>query len=420
MKKVLLILNICLAISISTAKADTLTLESVIRSAIEESALYELEGNYGEMVRLQDAYAKSYNYPQLFVSGQYTYQSDVVTFPENPMFSYPEIPKNQGRAAIEIAQVIYNGGKTKSIADVERQQVRAEEIKLHVDYDEIKKGATRMYYGVLMAREKLKMLEQTLEEFQRQRRTFASRVENGVGLPGDLYRFDLMIIQRKSEIIEAKATKNVTEALLSDITGMDIASAQLLEADFTWPEVNLKSNDLLYMDQLTAVMDERIRGLNATNKPQLSAFLQGGVGQPNPFNFMNTDWDLFYIGGIKFRWEIFDFNRNKYNKELLHIKKMELHQRRSFLESSKSRELMSKRADLDQKKAQLSLDREGVQLQESICRLAETQYEEGVLTASLYLDEINKLNNMKIMVGLRELQLNQLIVEANLIAGTEL
>ncbi len=50
--------------------------------------------------------------------------------------------------------------------------------------------------------------------------------------------------------------------------------------------------------------DENLRLTRLKLYPQLSAFFQGGMGQPNPMNLLSTSLSPYYFTGLRLTWTI--------------------------------------------------------------------------------------------------------------------
>jgi len=57
--------------------------------------------------------------------------------------------------------------------------------------------------------------------------------------------------------------------------------------------------------------------INSNYYPKVFAFAKLGYASPNPNNFFETDFSTFYNLGIRLKFEIYDWGKNKRTKEIL-------------------------------------------------------------------------------------------------------
>ena len=178
---ILIALNICI-----TAYADTLTLKQLIEAAVAYNSTGKHEKSYGEIAKLREKIALSYKLPQISLNGQLTYQSDVVSFSENPMFQGPEIPKLQGKSYFELSHVIYNGNKSEIMASIDLENVKSDQLNWEKELENLTDRLEELYFNTLLLTKRQDILSQTLEENRRQRNTLVNLVDNGLRSQVDL------------------------------------------------------------------------------------------------------------------------------------------------------------------------------------------------------------------------------------------
>ena len=144
--------------------------------------------------------------------------------------------------------------------------------------------------------------------------------------------------------------------------------------------------------------------LKAGNLPKLGAFIQGGYGQPG-LNMFTIGFSPFYIGGLRFSWNISGIytQKNNFNKLELSKKTVDV-QKETFLFNNS---LITKQQQNDIVKLQstLSNDDEIIQLRVNIKKAATAKMENGTSSVSDLIREINAENQARQLKSLHEIQL---------------
>jgi outer membrane protein TolC len=158
---------------------------------------------------------------------------------------------------------------------------------------------------------------------------------------------------------------------------------------------SLRLSDSIRRPELAAY-DLQVKGyaeqLELTRRnlfPSVSAFFQGGLGQPNPVNFLSTSLSGYYLTGLRLTWTI--GNSYTYKKDrLISQNNQELirNQRNTFLFNTEQT-MRQENADIRKYRELMKSDDEIVRLRESVDKSSAAQLENGVLSANDYLLDVN-------------------------------
>ena len=393
----------------------TFTIEECVNAAVEQSGLAGFDQNFSEIASLHKQIADSYKLPVLQLSGQYTYQSEVVSLPDNPVFSTPEIPKNQGKVYLEAQQVLYNGKRATKSGALEQGNVEIQKKEWERDMEQLEDAVRELYYALLLSRKQVDILGRTAEETSRQREIVAVWVENGIKSAIDLYKFDLLLLQQKRTISESRSRVKQLSVQMEGITGLDITGAKLQEPKNVWPDKpsSWETNEVQLLGLQQTKLDLQHDLLASSRSPVVGLFLQAGVGQPHPLNFFNTDLSGYYLGGIRLNWTIWDFNKTTSSLRINQVYREQLDHRRDFLNDKNDREYVMKSQQYEELQELMVLDQQTVNLQQKITDLSLQQFEEGLISSTQYLDEKTRMDLALIQMEMRELQIGKIIYEAN-------
>src|SRR6185312_12946676 len=142
--------------------------------------------------------------------------------------------------------------------------------------------------------------------------------------------------------------------------------------------------ELKTFDLQTQSYVEQQRLTRIALNPQLNAFFQGGLGKPNPVNFLSTQLSGYYLTGLRLTWNfggLYTYHKdkliNRNNQEMVQA------ERNTFLFNT-SVTLRQQNADIVRYQQLIQSDNEIVNLRDSIKQTSAVQLQNGVITANDY------------------------------------
>jgi outer membrane protein TolC len=111
------------------------------------------------------------------------------------------------------------------------------------------------------------------------------------------------------------------------------------------------------------------------------------------------------MAGLKLNLNIFDWNKTRTEKQSLEINKEIIDTQKETFELNNNLELVKLKSEIDKIDALISTDNEIIALREDILKTAESQLNNGVITASAYIIEFTNLYEAKSNLNLHETQL---------------
>jgi outer membrane protein TolC len=258
-----------------------------------------------------------------------------------------------------------------------------------------------------------------LKELNDQYLIIKSRAQNGVILFSAADSFKKQILEIEQQILSTQLDREAVLIMLGKWIGQPINPTSKLnvpEVDIT-PATELNRPELRLFDQQHLYL-ETMKGLsNAKRRPVVSAFAQAGVGQPNAFNLLETDFSDFYIVGVKLQWKLLDFGNAKREKGIYTANQEIVQTKKQDLENNLDRMLDKEKADIKKLNLLIEKDKELVALQNNIVRRSFTQLENGVITPQDYLSELNSRTQLELTNQIHEVQLQQAQINYLTISG---
>ncbi len=355
--------------------------------------------------------------PQISVGAQATLQSDVTEFPEafNNLLALAGVDMkglshDQYKVQLDISQTIWDGGYSKAQREAVKAQAEVSRLTLDKDIDALKTRINQMYFGILVMEENIRtslymdtLMTANLEIVE-------SAVRNGTALASDTDNIRVELLSLRQQRRQLESAVRTYKDMLAIMIGRRIEDGEV----FDKPEVVLVDTSLNKRTELL-LFDARIREIELQKKmldvavmPKFAFFAQGWYGKPglNIFDDMVYDrmsWNG--IAGITFKWNISGFYTRKND-----LRSIDLSQRSVELQ----RDAFKWNSDLQQTQIQNEIDRmyemkasddEIVRLRESVRKVSESKYRNGIITVNDLLRDIMNENKAKVERSRHELEL---------------
>lgn len=357
--------------------------------------------------------------PQVSINGQATYQSEVTSVDVPiPGIKIDAPEKDQYKLTADINQLIYDGGATRQQKTLQELNATANDQQVEVELYKLKDRINQLYLSVLLVDEQVKQVDLVKADIQTGIKRVEAQVQNGVAFKSNLNILKAELIKNDQRIIELKANKRTLLETLGLFMGKDIAEDVVLEkpvpaaarsASIVRPELKL------YNDQL-AVLAHQNKLISARNLPKTSLFVQGGYGRPG-LNMLKNEFDLFYIGGIRFNWALAGLYTSNNDRKLIKLSQdMVNTQRETFLLNTNT-EIKKQANEINKLNDLISSDNEIIDLRKSVTEASKAQLENGVITSSDYLREVNAEDQSRQSLILHQIQLLQAQINYETIIG---
>lgn len=356
--------------------------------------------------------------PQINLSGQATYQSDVtqVNIPISTIHIDP-MSKDQYKIVADVSQLIYDGGITKQQKQIQQFNATTENQKIEVELYKLKERVTQVYLSVLLIDEQLKQTELLKSDINTGIKKVQAQVDNGVAFKSNVNVLKAQLLQTNQKQIELAATRKGLIDVLSVLMQQPIPYSAQLEKPATAnmadavarPELNL-------LDTQDKLVAQQFSLIKAKNQPKASLFVQGGYGKPG-LNMLKNSFDAFAIGGVRFNWNLGNLYTEKREKQLITLSQQTIQVQKENLLLSINSQAKQQQAEIDKMNELIKTDADIIELRESVKKSANAQLENGVITANDYLREVNAEDQARQALILHKIQLLQSQINLQLIKG---
>jgi outer membrane protein TolC len=403
---------------------DTLDLQYCYSKARELSPLKKQELLNKSIHELNYQNSGSSYLPKLYINGKASYQSEVITIPGLSMVpEFPIIPKEQFNVSINLQQNLYDGGLSKHSRQIDESQLVIAEMDLETQLYRLNETINSIYFAILNLQEGLKILDKSLENLISQRKLIESRVKNGVILESNLFNIEKQILTIEQDIISVESDRNVMCKMLSEWIGQDVTDNTILlipDSPGLDQPLGINRPEMGLFESQRNLLDAQYGISNINRTPKIWAFAQGGIGQPNPMNFFEVTPETYYIFGIQLNWDIYDWGQTSRKKQVFEMQKAIVDTRQQDFERNLNIGMIKEYKEIEKLKEILYKDTQIIELQEMIVKSSFSELENGVITSTEYLIELNTLIQAQIKRAQHELGLSHTYVNIYTSTGNNL
>lgn len=420
---------ICLAPEILISQK-AVTLKECYDAARNRNSLSKEKDIYNSIWRLRDENLSKNWLPTVDANGSFVYNSEVADI-SNALGSLPipgigdaikPLPNEQYRITVDINQVIYDGGVTKNTRAFEIADLKINEMQTESDLYKLRGQINNYYFSLLLISRQNELLKSYLEIVSKKLSAMQSALDNGVITRSDVDVLTSEKIRLEQQLGEIEIRQAALLRILTDLTGIQIDSSTELilpafkeevSGDLSRPELQLFD---LRKEQLAA-------GKKLTESkrlPKAFGFATIGYGNPPGNNFFRDEFASYYVLGAGIKWNIFDWNKGKNDKNVISLQQNIIDARKTDLTDNLNRQLESKKAEISGLTSQLASDSELIVIRKRITASAESQYDNGTITATDYLNEMNSERQALINNEIHKISLAMAQIEYLNISGNEI
>ncbi len=403
----------------------TVTLWQCYDSAAAVTPLSGEKDLYSRMTALRDQNLASAWLPSLDLGGSFAWQSDVVDMSELlssipvPPGSLPSIPHEQYRATLDVSQVIWDGGVTRSARAVEQVVSELNMQQNEADIYRLREQVNNYFFPLLLTRSQLEVTRLLVAELDARIGEASSGVENGAvpAVTLDVLRAEK--IRAEQVVSELNRRCEALVSALEQITGIEgLEDAELLlpEPVITGDEAP-DNPELRLFDVRQRQLEMSMGLLKSQRMPKAFGFAQAGYGSPPGNNFLSENPDFYYSLGAGIKWNIFDWNKNSNERKSLAMQQQLLGIKKSAAEESLQRLLTVRLSEIRALREAAGRDDELIGLRKKISGVAASQLNNGTITASQYLAELNSEKQAVIAAEARRISIARAEVDYIYITG---
>jgi outer membrane protein TolC len=431
MKKIVLILLIAISLGPNRLQAQRiLTLKDCYDHAMTSNALAGEKTGYSDISKLKDENLVRGWLPTLDANGSLVYNSSVIDL-SGVLGSLPipgianaikPLPHEQYKITLDINQVIYDGGAIKGARELEKADLSVNQKQTETDMYKLRGEINNYYFNLLLLARQKELLNTYLEIIEKQISSMQSGINNGVIIKSDIDILTSEKINIQQELAENEIRKTSFIKVLSNLTGLEIDTTTIFIVPAPKDELSneLLRPELQLFDLRKGQLGAGLKVIESSRMPKAFGFATFGYGNPPGSNFFKNEFSPYYIVGATLKWNIFDWNRSKNEKQIISFQQSLIENRKKDLTDNLNRLLVSKNAEIISLKALIDRDNELIALRKKITASSKSQYQNGTVTATEYLNQLNSERQALINNEIHKINLSMARIEYLNISGKEI
>jgi outer membrane protein TolC len=288
---------------------------------------------------------------------------------------------------------------------MEEMNGAVEDQKLAVELYQVKNRVNELFFGILLLQEQAAQNELVKQDIAAGIKKTQASIANGIALKsaGDVLQAELLRADQR--LIELQSSQQTYKDMLALFINAAIDDSTVFERPamaagketINRPELSLYT---LQKQSIALSCDL----LAARRKPKVELFVQGGYGRP-ALNMLENEFNLYYIGGIRFSWLLSGFYTFGREKQILALRQQGLDvQQETFLFNT-GLTLRQHAAEIVKLQRLIAVDEEIIGLRQKVKQTASLQLGEGAITPTDYIREVNAEDQARQNLVLHQTQL---------------
>jgi outer membrane protein TolC len=342
--------------------------------------------------------------PQFQLFGRATLQSDAMTLDLVPLNMSVEIPRDQYQAYLQLNQVVWDGGQIRSAKKTIQAATEVQRKQNEVDIYAVRGRVNDLFFGIILYDSQIEQIKVNLQELQRNLDKVISYEELGFANESDIVAVKVEQITAEQHIIQLITMREAFVAMLGAFMGEELApNITLQKPDIVAIQENNNRLELQLFDASVQAQKIQNSQILTKNMPKVGLFVQGGYSRPG-LNMFNTDGKMYAIGGVQFNWGFGNLYTVKNEKRIIenNINAIEINRKLFLL--NQTIQAKQQNAIAEQYRKILVSDDEIIQMRETIYRASEAKTENGTMSVTDLMRDLNIEHAAKAQKIVHEIQ----------------
>jgi outer membrane protein TolC len=313
--------------------------------------------------------------PQLSVSGIGAY-----IFGGMPSFGPASGESNNNTKFIgfgQLNQLIWDGGASKSMKEISRQQSSVEKAGVDVQMHELKERISQLYFGILLIDEQIKQIDIQITALERNSERVKLLSRNGLALiteADELQAEVLKVKQRKTEFqFSRKSYLNMLSLFLAtqleDSVKFVRPQETIVDSKNSRPELSVFESQRKLIDAQYSINSVKLM-------PKVGLLGAGFLITPG-INLGSKEKSTLALAGLNLSWELGGLYTNSNNKNLRQVNLDKIQSQQETFLFNTSVQSKQSTVEIEKYRAILQSDEEIVKLRKKITESYQLQYNNG-------------------------------------------
>lgn len=360
--------------------------------------------------------------PQLSFAAQATWQTEVPSFPNalagmlaQQGIDMPGMNKDQYKAALELNQTLWDGGKSEADKRIARAEAAEQARSADVDLYALQGRVDNLFFGILLLDERIAQTRLTLDLLRSNLEKVRALQRNGVAMQSDADAVEAELLTVNQQLTQVTASRDSYRRMLEIFTGRPLDGEQLERPDASEPRSMESSRpELALFDATADKLTAQERLVKAATRPHFGLFAQGYYGYPGMDYFqsmMSPDWSWNAMAGVKMSWNFGAYYTRKNSLAKLRTAKEQVEVQREIFLFNTRLQTAEESGDIARLRKALADDDRIVALRRSVREAAESKLRNGVIDTDDLLRKITDEAAAATARSAREIELLKTIYE---------
>lgn len=360
--------------------------------------------------------------PQLSFAAQATWQTEVPSFPNalagmlaQQGIDMPGMNKDQYKAALELNQTLWDGGKSEADKRIARAEAAEQARSADVDLYALQGRVDNLFFGILLLDERIAQTQLTLDLLRSNLEKVRALQRNGVAMQSDADAVEAELLTVNQQLTQVAASRDSYRRMLEIFTGRPLGGEQLERPDASEPRSMESSRpELALFDATADKLTAQERLVKAATRPHFGLFAQGYYGYPGMDYFqsmMSPDWSWNAMAGVKMSWNFGAYYTRKNSLAKLRTAKEQVEIQREIFLFNTRLQTAEESGDIARLRKALADDDRIVALRRSVREAAESKLRNGVIDTDDLLRKITDEAAAATARSAREIELLKTIYE---------
>ena len=338
--------------------------------------------------------------PSVTVEGFGQYQSDVAHLPPDagPFAGLFLPPKDTYDGSVFVEQPLFDA-TIGAQGRVENAQLAESQALVRSTLFALRQQVNDAFFAAAALQARAGSLAATIDELAARLQETNARVQQGTALPAESAAIEATLLQRQQEADDLRASRRAALDRLGTLTGQTVGdtdtlmlpdvSAAVARARQARTTVRARPE----YEQFARTRDRLGRQQELTaaqERPRVSTYARVGYGKPG-LNFIANAFEAYALGGVQLQWNAWTWGTGDREREALAIQQRIVGADEEAFARSLTTAIEGDEAAIDRLQRSLASDERIVMLREQVERSTQVRLQEGVVTASEYLDRTAEL-----------------------------
>ena len=354
--------------------------------------------------------------PTVTIEGQGQFQTDVAHLtPEPPIIGGLFRPrKDTYDGSLRIDQRLFDPTVAAQGA-LERAQLAENQARVRTNLFTQRQQVNDAFFAAAALQARAGSLAATISDLTARLEETSARVREGTALPADASAIEATLLQRQQDADDLQASRRAALDRLATLTSQPVGESDTLVLPDLAALVTRarQARDTVRarpeFDQFARMRDRIARQQQlsvAQERPRISTYARVGYGEPG-LNFISRDFESYALGGVRLQWNAWTWGSGGREREALAIQQRVVLADEAAFARSLTTSIQGDETAIDRLQRSLASDDRIVTLREQVERSTQVRLQEGVVTASEYLDRSAELLQARFARAGHEVELAQ-------------